>query len=68
MLPYFKNSSFVEFNWILGDKFWNFLNKEFYMFYFVCILNAQFIITLTKRAEMGYGVSIISNGSQFKPY
>ena len=68
MLPDIKNSSFVEFNWILGDKFWNFLNKKFYMFYFVCILNAQFIITLTKRAEMGYGVSIISNGSQFKPY
>ena len=58
----------MEFNWILDDTFWYFLNKKFYIFYFLSILNAQVIIILVKWAEMGYGVSIKSNGSQLKPH
>ena len=68
MLPDIKNNIFVEFNWILGDKLWYLLNKKFYIFYLVCILNASVIIILTKWTEMGFGVSIKSNGSQFKPH
>ena len=68
VLPDIKKNSFVEFNWILGDKFWCLLNKKIYIFYFVCILNAQVIIILTKWAEMGYGAFMKSNRSQFKPH
>ena len=64
----YQNNSFVEFNWILGDTFWYFLNKNFYIFCFLSILNAQVIIILAKWAEMGYGVSIKSNGSLLKPH
>ena len=53
---------------MLSDKSWYLSNKKFYIFYFVCVLNAQVIIILTKWAEMGYGVSIKSNGYQFKPH